>query len=220
MVVAESTGVAAEHRAPLTRARIMATAVQLADGSGVEGLSMRKLAAQLGFEVMSLYTHVSGKGDLLDGMVDAVAAEIALPERSTFWRRDLREIAIATHASLARHPWAAPLWATRAPGPARLAHMEALLRALAGAGLPPEVADRGFHAVVNHVLGHTMQEQAFVFEGDQDAAAAEFLAGLDPAEFPHLIEHVRAHLAGQAPDVGFEFVLDLILDSLERAAQH
>jgi AcrR family transcriptional regulator len=180
---------------------------------------MRKLASQLGFEVMSLYTHVSGKGDLLDGMVDAVAAEIALPDESTGWRQDLRAIAIATHAALARHPWAAPLWATRTPGPARLAHMEALLRALGGAGLPPEVADRGFHAVVNHVLGHTMQEQAFTFEGDQDAAAAEFLAGLDPAEFPHLIEHVRAHLAGQAPDVGFEFVLDLILDSLDREVQ-
>jgi hypothetical protein len=134
------------------------------------------------------------------------------------WRRDLRRIAVATHAALARHPWAAPLWATRPPGPARLAHMEALLGAIHGAGLSPEAADRGFHAVVNHVLGHTMQEQAFTFEGDQDAAAAAFLAGLDPDGFPHLIAHVRARLAGQAPDVGFEFVVDLILDSLEREA--
>lgn len=217
--MADATGMIGDHRLPLTRARIMAAAVQLADRSGVEGLTMRKLSAQLGFEVMSLYTHVSGKGDLLDGMVDAVAAEIALPDASTGWRQDLRQVAIATHAALARHPWAAPLWATRPPGPARLAHMEALLSALSGAGLPPEAGDRGFHAVVNHVLGYTMQEQAFTFEGDEDAAAAEFLAGLDPAEFPHLIEHVRAHLAGQAPDVGFEFVLDLILDSLEHEAR-
>lgn len=217
--MADATDATPENRLPLTRARIVAAAVQLADRSGVGDLSMRKLAAQLGFEVMSLYTHVSGKGDLLDGMVDAVAAEIALPDAPTSWREDLREIAVATHAALVGHPWAAPLWATRTPGPARLAHMEALLGALGGAGLPPEVADRGFHAVVNHVLGHAMQEQAFTFEGDEDAAAAEFLAGLNPAEFPHLIAHVRAHLAGQAPDVGFEFVLDLILDSLEREAQ-
>lgn len=76
---------------------------------------MRKLAGTLGYEVMSLYNHVENKDDLLDGVVDLVAAQIGEPLAHLPWKSAVREIAMSAHAALVRHPWAAGMWATRWP---------------------------------------------------------------------------------------------------------
>ena len=83
----------ATRRAQLTRQRVVAAAVELADRDGIESISMRRLAQELGVEAMSLYTHVRNKDDLLDGMVDAVISEIPLSAGGADWKSSLRQTA-------------------------------------------------------------------------------------------------------------------------------
>lgn len=201
-------------RLPLTRERVLRAGVALADREGIAALSMRRLAAELDYEVMSLYHHVTNKEDLLDGMVELVAAEIDLPAPDAPWRDALRQSALDMRAALVRHPWAVPMWFSRVTGPARMRIMEAQLGALAGSGIDPELAHVGFHALLNHVLGYALQEQSFVVEGDTQLLAAQYMAALSPAEFPHLIAHIQQHLDEAAPADDFGFVIDLILDRL------
>jgi AcrR family transcriptional regulator len=197
---------------------VLHAAVLLADREGIAALSMRRLAAELDFEVMSLYHHVANKDAVLDGMVELVAAEIDLPAPSASWREALRQSAVGMRAALVRHPWVVPLWSSRMTGPVRMRLMEAQLGALARSGIDAHLAHLGFHALLNHVLGFALQEQSLVIEGDARAQAEQYLAGLSPVEFPHLRAHIRMHLDDTGPADDFAFVLDLILDRL--AASH
>src|SRR5215211_2173564 len=96
----------AEQRIPMSRERVLRAATAFADRNGIESLSMRKLARELGVEAMTLYYYVASKNDLLEGMTDLVASEIELPADETEWRAATRERATSAHAVLARHPWA------------------------------------------------------------------------------------------------------------------
>src|SRR6266480_4817426 len=98
---------ATTRRKPLSRERILDTALALVDEEGIEALSMRKLGQALGYEAMSLYNHVANKDDLLDGIVDRVLAETELPRAPGDWHAAVRASAISVHDALRRHPWAA-----------------------------------------------------------------------------------------------------------------
>ena len=192
----------------------MAAAIALADEAGESGLTMRKLAESLGYEVMSLYNHVANKGQLLDLMADAVAAEAPTPDEDLPPLEAVRTFAIANREALARHPWAANLWLRQMPGPVRIAHMELQLRLLAVSGLTPELAHHGFHAVNNHVVGYTLQEQALLasmaeFEKEIEA----FTQALSDEDHPHMVNHVQQHRDGETGS-SFELVLDFILDGI------
>jgi AcrR family transcriptional regulator len=206
-------------RAPLDRNAIVAGGIAFADERGTDGLSMRKLAAGLGYEVMSLYNHVASKAEVLTLMVDAVAAEIPDPDPAAEPLVAVRALAVDTRAALVRHPWAASLWLRQLPGPARVRHMENHLAALAATDLSPRVAHLAFHAVNNHVIGYTLQEQAMAYvtlsDGDAEVLARSFMEGLSEEDSPHTITHVRQHLDGDTAS-SFELVLDLILDGLAR----
>src|SRR5262252_8978377 len=89
------TGYVAARRAPLSRDQVLRAAVALADEGGIGALSMRKLGQALGVEAMSLYNHVAGKSDLLDGMIDVVFSEIGLPPRDGGWKPAMRQRAIS-----------------------------------------------------------------------------------------------------------------------------
>jgi AcrR family transcriptional regulator len=209
-----------DERTPLSRDRILAVAVELADERGVDGLSMRKLAKQLGYEVMSLYNHVDNKDDLLDGMVDAVAGEIVVPDDDLAWKTAVRQVAMSAHEALVRHRWAAAMWSRRWPGPNRWRHMDALLRLLSTADLPDDVADLGFHAVTMHIQGFTQQQIDYSNQvPDEDAMLERFRDDVSPDEFPHIVDHVRYHRETEGLHDEFGFVLDLILDGLERVAR-
>ena len=205
------------ERAPLSADRIVEVAIGLADADGFDGLSMRRLAKALGYEVMSLYNHVAGKDDLVDAMVEAVAAEMPLPRPGPAWRAALREAYIGGLRVLQAHPWAVPLWSSRLPGPRRLDHMEAVLATLAAADLTPEAADHGFHALNTHLQGFALQEQAFTLPSDGDegveAALSSFRDGLDVDRHPSVHAHVVWHETAP-PAQEYEFVLDLILDGI------
>jgi AcrR family transcriptional regulator len=211
--------VTSDARVPLDRERVVAAAVAFADEHGTDALSMRKLAAALGYEVMSLYNHVANKAEVLSLMVDAVAAEIPTPDFDDDPLTAVRTLAVDTRAALVRHPWAAGLWLRQLPGPARIAHMEHHLAALAATDLPPQVAHLAFHAVNNHVIGYTLQEQAMAYlsppDADPDALARTFMDSLDADALPHTVTHIRQHLDGDTAS-SFELVLDLILDGITR----
>ena len=208
-----------EEREALDRDAIVARAVAFADENGTDALSMRKLAGELGYEVMSLYNHVANKAEVLSLMVDAVAAEIPPPTPDIDPLLAVRTLALDTRAALVRHRWAAGLWLRHLPRTARIDHMEHLLAALADTDMAPPVAHLAFHAVNNHVIGYTLQERAMAYvvppDGDADAPARSFLESVSADDHPHTVTHVQQHLDGDTAS-SFVLVLDLILDGLTR----
>src|SRR2546427_2200892 len=126
---------AAVRRGSLSRDQVLKAAVALADQSGIEALSMRKLGQALGVEAMSLYNHVANKDDVLDGLVDIVFSEVDLPCEGGDWRAAMRQRAISAREALARHRWAIGLMESRThPGPSNLRHHDSVLRCLREAG--------------------------------------------------------------------------------------
>src|SRR3954454_5885177 len=128
-------------RGQLSRERVLEAAVALADESGSESLSMRKLGEAVGVEAMSLYNHVASKDDLLDGMIDVVFGEIDLPSAEDGWRPALRQRAISMRQVLSRHRWAIGLMESRtSPGPRTLRQHDAVLGLLHAARFSAELA--------------------------------------------------------------------------------
>ena len=211
------------RRRPLSRERVLRAAVALADEAGLESLSMRKLAKALGVEAMSLYNHVAGKDDLLDGMIDIVFGEIEPPSADGDWKAALRDRAISTRDALARHRWAIGLMEGRTNhGPANLRLHDAVLGCLRGAGFSVEMSVHAYSVQDAYIYGFALQERDMSSESAADFAAEaqrqmrEYEDVL--ADYPNLVEVVGGHVAKAGYDSAAEFLfgLDLILDGLER----
>ena len=209
----------AKPKLPLSRERILTTAVHLADKSGLDDLSMRKLAQALGVEAMSLYNHVSNKDDVLDGMADLIVSEIEVPEIGGDWRQALRRRAISAHEVLRRHAWSPLLIASRLNvGPAMLRYIDATLGCMREAGFSYELADRAWNALDSHIYGFTLLELNFPLEKTEYVSAAQqFMPLLPRAQFPYMHELTQLVIDGSHQGVqSFEFGLDLLLDGLDR----
>ena len=211
-----------EPRAPLNRERVFQAAVVLADERGFESLTMRALGEELGVEAMSLYYHVANKGELLDGMVDAVFSEIELPTTDVDWKTAMRRRAISTREALARHRWAVGLLqSSTSPGPANFGLVNAVLGCLREAGFSVENAVHAYSAQDAYIYGFALQEKSLpgVDTPEELAEAAENLRRRFSAdEYPHIAETITEHVTKSGYDFAdeFEFGLDLILDGLER----
>ena len=210
-------------RAPLTRERVLRAAVELADEHGAEGLTMRKLAKELGVEAMSLYNHVANKTDLLDGMVNLVFTEIESPAERSDWKAELRKRAVSTREALTRHQWAIGEMEGRTNfGTAHLRVHNAVLGCLRGAGFSVEMAVHAYSAQDAYIYGFALQQRDMASETPADFASEagrqmrEYAAEL--ADYPHLVEVVGGHIAENGFDYEAEFLfgLDLILDRLEQ----
>ena len=212
----------AKARKPLSRERILESALAHADEQGIDALSMRKLGRALGFEAMSLYNHVANKDDLLDGMLDLVLAEMEAPQPDE-GLAGIRKAAISAHESLRRHPWAAGLlMAPARVRPLRLAFMDGLLGALRGAGFSPETTYHAYHVIDAHIIGFSLWQSTHDFALPDEATAdlRGFLDRVLPEEtYPDLHAHGMQHMEpGAHQDASaFEYGLDLLLESLERA---
>jgi len=218
-----ATGHAAARRAPLSRDQVLRAAVALADEGGIGALSMRKLGQVLGVEAMSLYNHVAGKSDLLDGMIDVVFGEIGLPAGDVGWKLAMRQRAISAREVLGRHRWAIGLMESRrSPGPATLRHHDAVLGCLRGAGFPVELTAHAYSLLDSYIYGFALQEASLPFgTAEETAQVTQEIAGQKPAgEYPHLAELAVRHVLQPGYRYGeeFEIGLDLILDALEQAA--
>jgi AcrR family transcriptional regulator len=213
-------------RTPLSRERVLQAAVALADERGVEELTMRKLAKELGVEAMSLYNHVANKDDLLDGMVDIVFSEIDPPVPGGDWKAELRKRAVSTREALTRHRWAVGEMEGRTShGPANLRVHDAVLGCLRAAGFSVETTVHAYSVQDAYIYGFALQETDMSSETPEDFAAEaqrqmrDYEAVL--ADYPHLVEVVGGYVAESGYDYSAEFLfgLDVILDGLERLLQ-
>jgi len=214
---------AIETRAPLSRERVLETAVAFADRHGLEALSMRKLADELGVAAMSLYYYVPNKVDLVDGMIDIVFREIEPPSADGDWKTEMRRRAVSTRAALSRHRWAVGQMEGRTThGAANLRLHDAVLGCLRAAGFSIEMTVHAYSVQDAYIYGFALQETDMASETPEDFAAEaqrqmeEYAAVL--ADHPHLAEVVGGHVAKAGYDYEAEFVfgLDLILDGLEK----
>ncbi len=208
---------ATQTRKPLTRQRVVSGAIDYADQHGLNALSMRKLAASLGFEVMSLYNHVKNKPDLIRLMTDQVATEVPKPPDVPDPLAALRQNAVDLRRALEAHPWAAMSWLTVLPGPARWNLMEWQLRTVSSIeGLTEEQAHHGYHAVNNHVVGYVLQNAIMPYDDDDLDEVAEMIkVDLDEEDHSHVLHHIGQHQRGEHGE-SFQHVLDLILGGLTR----
>jgi AcrR family transcriptional regulator len=205
-------------RLPLTRERVLHAAISIADASGVAALSMRRLAQNLGVEAMSLYNHVSNKEDLLDGMVDLVVAEMAVPDVAAPWLFEIRRTACSAHEVLIRHPWAPLLLVSRINvGPAKLRHFDATHGCFLNAGFSHPMADQARNVIDGHLYGFTLQKLLFpLAAGTYAETAKQFLPMLPREVYPHMRALTEQVIDGSYDGLHqFEFGLDLILRSLE-----
>jgi AcrR family transcriptional regulator len=202
----------------LSKERVLRAAIALADEGGIEALSMRRLAKELGVEAMSLYNHVANKDEILDGIIDVVSSEVDLPD-GVDWKKAIRRNAISYRDVLLRHRWASSLRISRqGGGPTSLRNADWMLRTLREAGFSDDLIYHAFHILEAYVLGFTVQQLNFPYEGEELAGlAATFLQQLPAGEYLDFVEHVKQHLEPRHGEGGFELGLDLILDGLERA---
>jgi len=210
---------ARERSVPLSRERIVATAVGLADAGGFRSLSMRNIAEELGAGTMALYRHVANKEDLLDDMVDVVFAEMYAPAIGGAWKRELRERGTSARAALQRHPWAVGLMETRMqPGPASATHHNATMGCLREAGFGFREAVHAYNLLDAYTYGFALQEQTIPFETPEESGdMAATTVGERGDDYPYLAE-VALELGKRGYDYTeeFDFGLDFIIDGLTR----
>lgn len=203
---------------PLSRERILAAALSIADNRGVEALSMRNLAEALAVKAMSLYNHIANKDEILDGIVDMVVGEIDVPRPGRDWKSEMQRRALSAHKVLLRHPWAAMELISRVNvGPAMFRYVDATLGCLLQGGFSPETADHAWNAMDSHIYGFTLQELNFPFaEEDYREAAGDYMDRIPADRYPNLNRMANLVLSGAYDGLhDFEFGLTLILDGLE-----
>ena len=220
-----STKIAEEiqARAPLSKERVLGTAVALADQGGIEAASMRKIAQELGVVPMALYKHVSGKEELLDGLIDVVVGEIDAPAGDTDWKTAVRERILSARRALLRHPWASKIMESRTtPTPTVLAYMDSMIGTFRAGGFSVDLTHHAMHAMGSRLMGFTQElfNDRSETEPAMDTEMWTALAGLYPSIFEifQAVSHDDASVVGPGCDdqFEFEFALDLLLDGLEK----
>jgi AcrR family transcriptional regulator len=224
--MATQTGEPPARRTPLSRERVLCAAVALADDHGIEAVSMRKLAQELGVDPMSLYNHVANKQDLLGGMADLVVGEIDLtPSDDVDWKAALRARVLAARATMLRHPWARQVLETRTDSsPMIMRYYDAIAGIFRSGGVSVDLMHHALHTLGSRLLGFTQElfDDSDAF--DQGPEVIALMAHQMAGEFPNLsemmlkISHDETTVVGSGCDDQFEFTfaLDLILDGLER----
>jgi AcrR family transcriptional regulator len=228
---------------------VLESAVALADREGLGALTMRSLARELGIEAMSLYHHVANKEDLLDGVVDVVAAEIqdAVAQLDPLsdgaprsaWKPAMRRQILTARAVLLHHPWASTVLETRKNFSLPvIQYYDSLIGLMRRGGFSYDLVHHAMHALGSRALGFSQE----LFEPDGatagSAAGGGAQEGADDAattmlrqmadQVPHMVEMMAAvsHQDEAGSTLGwcddqteFEFGLDIILDGLDRLAE-
>lgn len=211
-----------DTRNRLSRERVLRAAIEQADAVGLDALSMRKLADVLDVAPMALYRHVANRDDLIDGMVDIVFGEVALPSSGTDWRTAMRRRAVSLRDVLTRHRWAIGLMESRRnPGPANLRHHDAVLGGLRAGGFDIVGAAHAYSLLDSYIYGFALTKMNLPFQASDEIGevAQEMLEPYPLGAYPNLLEILTEHVMKPGYDYGdeFEYGLDAILDSLERS---
>jgi AcrR family transcriptional regulator len=218
----------------LSRELIISTALAQIDRSGAQSLSMRSLAQELGVEAMSLYRHVHGKEDLLEGVIALLMGDLIsrLDEELTqHWQGFLQTVAHEVRRIAIDHPQAFPLVATRHPAapwlrpPLRSVEVvNTFLSTLIGHGFTDEQAVDAYRAFSSMLLGHLLLESAVrgaetgpveepLDEGGADIPEGDGNVALNSA--PE-VRRLRLLLSQDRSDEEFEISLEDLLDRLSR----
>ena len=223
----------ATRRIPLNRERVLTAAVVLADEAGIEALSMRRLAQELGVVPMALYKHVANKEELLDGMVDVLVGEIDPPARDAGWQSAVRLRVLSARKALLRHPWARQVLESRTTRtPAVLGYMDSFIGMFLAGGFSVDLTHHVMHALGSRMWGFT---QELFDDSAGNAAAGMAPSGVTPEtqeamlremaqRYPNILQVAMAanHDDGSVVSQGcddqfeFEFALDLLLAGFER----
>jgi len=221
-MMAEPVRTSAPGRVPLSRDRVLRAAVDVADTGGIGSLTIRSLAQELGVKPMSVYHYVANKDEIIDGIVDLVYSEIELPTSDGDWYSAMRRRAISARRVLRIHPWAIPLLQSRtSPGPATLAHHNAVIGSLRAGGFSVEMTAHAFALIDSYVFGFALSENSLPINGPEtvsEVAESMMLQYLAQA-YPSLLEFTNEHVLKPGYDFGaeFEFGLNVILDGLKRS---
>ena len=205
-----------EVRENLSRERILKAAIAIADRDGIDSLSMRKLGLELDVKAMSLYNYIANKEELLDAMCDFIVSLFNSPDINVDWKESLRTSSLSAQKILWKHPWASGLSMSRPNiGSASLMYAETTMGALRRAGFSIQLTHHAIHALSNHLYGSTLQEIGFKLGMESfgpEVAAIYLQQRVD--KFPYASEIILE--ATHDHEVEYIFVLDLILDGLER----
>jgi AcrR family transcriptional regulator len=214
----------------LSRGEIVDAAIAVADAEGADAVSMRRIAQVLRAGTMSLYWHVTNKERLLDLMLDALAAEVRVPDASGDWRADLQAVARENRAMLLRHPWVMDFVGGRPPlGPNTMLNLDRSLAMLDDLGVDTGLAFNILEAVLTYVLGATLREVR-----EMHVQRVQELSGISPEEwaplhdawrdrldadgrFSHVVRFLDQGIdpdAEETRDERFEFGLDCVLDGI------
>lgn len=212
----------APRRIRLSRDHVLRAAVAFADSIGINALSMRKLAEELGVVPMALYKHVTDKDELLDGMVDIVVGEIEPPVSHTDWRSAVQQRILSARRALQRHPWAPKVIESRMNlSPVMLAYIDSMIGIFRAGGFSADLTHHALHTMGSRLYGFT--QDVFDDSPSIDPAAQAMLVREMEGRYPHIAEMVETVYHDAASVVGggcddqfeFEFALDLLLDGLE-----
>ncbi len=214
------------RRVPLSRARVLDAAVALADKAGIESLSMRRLAEELGVVPMALYKHVANKEQLLDGMIDVVVGEVDPPVAGAGWKSAVRQRILSARRALLRHPWASQVMESKKnPTPVVLAYMDSMIGLFRTGGFSVNLTHHVMHTIGSRVLGFT--QELFNDSRTIDPEMQTVMLREMGPKFPNVLaiamaaSHEGESVVGQGCDdqYEFEFALDLLLDGFERLLQ-
>jgi AcrR family transcriptional regulator len=217
------------ERPALSRERVIETAMELADRSGLDGVTMRRIAEALGVEAMSLYYHFPNKGAILDGLVERTFAEIAeetgglSPEASPgTWQPLLRARIIGARRVMLRHPWVPAVMESRATlVPTMARYIDANVGVMRTGGLSHDLIHHSLHALGSRLYGFS---QELSLDGDGSAAPAAD----DLERMSEMVPHLTAMLQEVVHDdpestlgwcddqTEFEFGLDILLEGIAR----
>jgi AcrR family transcriptional regulator len=211
-----------------SRDQIAAAAVKIADAEGIEAVSMRRIAAELGSGTTSLYRYITKKDELLDLMSEAVLAKEKLPKPSGNWRADLRRIASQIRAMTLRHPWTIGISTYRsAMGPNTLRCLELTLSAIDNLGLDIDemlvIENTLFTFARGYAAGEIAEAEASRRSGQnreewmrsrEEHTLAIVRTGKYPM-FARVVKDARAPHDPDAAEHGFAMGLELLLSGVE-----
>jgi AcrR family transcriptional regulator len=203
-------------RPQLSRESVVAAALAVVEAEGGDGLTMRRVAEEIGVSASALYGYVANKEELVQLVLEQIMAEIPVPEPTGRWEDFVRAFARGTYDVFRRHPGVAGLTLGRVPfGPAMLPGAERMLAELRAAGLPDQVAayvgDLG--SLYVGAVAYEQEVSAVPDEGEFSADAARWLRSLPRETFPNLVELAGTLVAGDASD-RFEWGLDVLIRGL------
>jgi TetR/AcrR family transcriptional regulator, tetracycline repressor protein len=209
------------RRETLTREKVLHAAMALVDEDGLDGLSMRRLAAALDVHVMSLYNHVSNKADLLDGIAEHAFNQVELPDPELAWPEQVRALALSMYHVFSRHPAVPVALVTDQANPTSaraLRPFDRLVGSLYQAGFDDRRASQALGAVTGLIFGSLLLSTAG-FTGEPDNHAGEpntsaYLRRIDAAQLPNLSRLLQQRTRSLSPQEDFQRALDILIRGL------